>query len=635
MEAVQMRFPFAAFVGQERAKQALLLASLHPRLGGVLLLGGTGSGKSTLVRSLPAIWQTMKLVEVPLNITEDRLFGSMDITATLHAGRQVFGPGLLKAADGQVVHIDDAALLRPDILHAIVDAMTQGRQVIEREGFSGTYETAFTVVATLQAGEEALPAAIMDRFGLCAVLEPEDDLLQRQEIVRRVLAYEQNPAPFIKQFARETTALQTKWQAARQRLCSVTASEAMLQLAAQMALQARCAGYRGEWFLLETAKAVAAWEERTYVLPSDLEAAAYWVLPHRSRAPEDATSGNNEASAAETEQNEPPASAEQQADSPEHSAPPDSATADSMAGVAETASKPEDADDAADASGQEAAEQTAAVGTHQSLTLRLDLAQTQQKRSGSGKRSVTRTDLRQGRYVRANIPKGKVTDLAFDATVRAAAPWQCLRARGNGLLTICQEDLRQKVREKRIGHTFLFVVDASGSMGAKERMSAVKGAVCAMLQDVYQKRDQVGMIAFRRQTAEVLLPITRSVDLAQKSLQYLPTGGKTPLAAGLSAALDMVGRMRRREKELEPVLVLVTDGRANSAPKAGEAVAEALAAAQKIRDAHIPSVVIDTERDFIKLGIAPAVAAAMGAACYPLQQLSGEAIVRIARLAER
>ena len=262
----------------------------------------------------------------------------------------------------------------------------------------------------------------------------------------------------------------------------------------------------------------------------------------------------------------------------------------------------------------------------------LDMGRDQINRKGTGKRSLTKTDMKQGRYVRAEIPKNKVDDLAFDATIRAAAPYQRHRPRNNCAINIQQTDLRQRIREKRIGTTFLFVVDASGSMGAQERMKAVKGAIFAMLQEAYQKRDKVGMIAFRRNVAEELLPITRSVDLAQKRLAELPTGGKTPLAEGLAQAFITLDMLKRKEPDAEPVLVLVTDGRANSVVQQGEdPVESAVKLAQQIHKAKITSVVIDTETDFIKLGVARQVAAAMGANYYKLKQLSQGDILHIVK----
>ena len=225
----------------------------------------------------------------------------------------------------------------------------------------------------------------------------------------------------------------------------------------------------------------------------------------------------------------------------------------------------------------------------------------------------------------------KTDDIAFDATLRAAAPYQRFRKKDGKALSIYVEDIRQKVREKRIGTTFLFDVDASGSMGARERMTAVKGAIFQLLEEAYQKRDRDGMIAFRRDKADLLLPVTRSIELAKKCLETLPTGGRTPLPQALEKALMTLELERRKDKHLDAVLILVTDGRTNRAGKDGDPVAEALALGAKIRQARIPSVVIDTEQDFVKLGIARELAAAMGAAYYTLKGLTQEKIIRVVR----
>ena len=197
-------------------------------------------------------------------------------------------------------------------------------------------------------------------------------------------------------------------------------------------------------------------------------------------------------------------------------------------------------------------------------------------------------------------------------------------------MTIYRQDWRKKIREKRIGSTFLFVVDASGSMGARERMKAVKGTVMALLQDAYQKRDKVGLIAFRRDHAELLLPITRSVDLAQKCLKQLPTGGKTPLAEGMLMALEVLQALKRREQDVQPVVVLVTDGRANSRSSGQtDAVTAALEVSRQLGETGVHSLVIDTEQDFIKLGIAGKIAQQLGGAYYKLAELSAQKMIQI------
>ena len=395
----------------------------------------------------------------------------------------------------------------------------------------------------------------------------------------------------------------------------------MMQLAAQYCAQANSAGHRAELFLLEAARAIAALAARDYLLPADMERAAYFVLPHRMRQenslppPPPEPPENEEPQDEDAAQNPPPP----QNEPLDQSDPPNQA---------DDAKEPPPPDQG------EAEERTADIDRQFSAAqMKVDLPQDRHARQGSGKRSLTRTDLKQGRYVRTSLPPGILTDLAFDATLRAAAPFQSTRPRGRCAITIHKADLRQKVREKRIGNVFLFVVDASGSMGARERMRAVKGAIFAMLQDAYQKRDQVAMIAFRRATAEVLLPVTRSIELAQKCLALLPTGGKTPLAEGLDQAMLLLHNLKRREKHVRPVLVLITDGRANSSPAGQDAVGEAMTVAKKIGAAGFPSVVIDTETDFISLGVAQKVAAEMGATYYHLAELSDSAVIHIAQQA--
>lgn len=413
-----------------------------------------------------------------------------------------------------------------------------------------------------------------------------------------------------------------------------------MQLAAQLCAKACCAGHRAELFLLEAAKAVAALAKRSYLMPADIDVAAQFVLPHRRReeappqSPPDSSPNQDESE--DSSQDEPPENEDSSDDEPDSPPPPPPDMGDDEQREEEQSPEESDSEEQTtppdqSANDGEVPEKTADIDHSFPFSqMVLDLPQDRQIRRGSGKRNLTRTDVRQGRYVRSTLPHGPLTDLAFDATVRAAAPYQKIRPAGHCRMTILPEDLRQKVREKRIGNTFLFVVDASGSMGARERMRAVKGAIFSMLQEAYQKRDQVGLIAFRRKTAEVMLPITRSVDLAQKCLQKLPTGGKTPLAEGLYAAQTMLSSMQHREKELRPVVILVTDGRANSSGEGNDqAVDEAIQAAKKIGVTGISSVVIDTENDFIKFGVAKVIAREMGSTYYRLKDLSDQNIIHI------
>lgn len=629
-------YPFAAVVGQEEAKKALLIALVNPKAGGLLIGGRKGTAKSVLSRSTRELIGGRKLIDLPLNVTEDMLFGSIDIEYAVSKGQKRFAPGILARANGNILYIDEVNLLRQELLLAVLDANAAGINQVERDGISFTHPVNLTVLATMNPEEGVLPQHILDRFGMYVDVQSETDIDQRVQIMQRALAFSKDMGAFHKQYAEATQALAAKVAGAVKLLPQVQLSDAMIILAANMVSQALCAGHRAELYLLEAAKALAALSERTYVLPKDVEEAAQFVLPHRMRKPpepepEEQEGENSEQDNQEQEEEDSSDDNENNAQDDNSLPPPFDNNANN--GAEDNEQNENNQQEQQDNNNKPAPEEQIA-DIDRSFRLPkmvLDLGKDRNIRRGSGKRSTTRTDLKQGRYVRAELPKNKVEDLAFDATIRAAAPYQKMRENNGCALNIKPEDLRQKVREKRIGNTFLFAVDASGSMGAKERMRAVKGAIFYMLQEAYQKRDRVGMIAFRRQKAEVLLPITRSVDLAQKCLAELPTGGKTPLADGLAQALMMLSMLNKKDSELEPILILVTDGRANAAEAGEDPVESALKMAGKIFKAKIISVVIDTETDFIKLGLAKRIAAAMGANYYSLQRLSKDNIISIVR----
>ena len=632
-------YPFTAVVGLEQVKRAILIALVNSHAGGLLIGGRKGTAKTTLVRAAQELLAPRKIIELPLNVTEDMLFGSIDIEYAVSKGERRFLPGILGKANDNVLYIDEANLLRQELLTAVLDANTAGFNHVERDGISFTHEVNYTVIGTMNPEEGILPGHILDRFGMYVDVQGEVEIDNRVEIIKRALAYGKDIADFRKQYAESVAELRELVNVSRETLKQVEVTEAMMQLAAQMCAQAFCAGHRAEIYLLEAARAIAALEKRTYILPKDMQEAAVYVLAHRMRTPPETQEMEQE----QQQNEEPEENQEQEQNQDEASEQSDE--------LPPPPPLPDNEDDGSDENSDENNEQDEKQEQEQNSNqlapeeqiadidrsfripkLVLDMGKNTTLRRGSGKRSATKTDLKQGRYVRAELPKAKVEDLAFDATIRAAAPYQKMREANGCALNIQKEDLRQKVREKRIGNTFLFAVDASGSMGARERMRAVKGAIFYMLQDAYQKRDRVGMLAFRRQKAEVLLPITRSVDLAQKCLAEMPTGGKTPLADGLATALLTLARLNKKDSELEPILVLVTDGRANAVEEdGGDPVTAAIKMAEKIRKAKITSVVIDTENDFIKLGVAKKVAQAMGASYYSLSQLSKEQILRIVR----
>lgn len=633
---MQTIYPFAAIVGQEQAKRAVLAALVNPRAGGLLIGGCKGSAKTLLVRSSSALLGKQQLINLPLNITEDMLFGSIDIEYAVSKGAKRFAPGLLSRANGNIIYIDEANLLRSELLTAVLDTAASGINCVERDGISYSEQLQFTVIGSMNPEEGTLPSHILDRFGMYVDVQGSKEISERVEIMHRILQFEQNPQSFCNTYAKETNDLKEQLEKAQELLAEVNITEAMMTLAAQMCAQAFCAGHRAEIYLLETARALAALAGRTYILPQDMDDAAQLVLVHRMRKPPEQQEEQQENTEQEPEEdnleNQDDESQDNDDDDCQLPPPPSNEDEDNGQDDDDDDNEREDEDNPPDENQLAPEERIADIDKHFKMPkMLLDLGKNRAIRRGSGKRSTTRTDYKQGRYVRAELPKGKVEDLAFDATIRAAAPMQKLREDNGCALNIKSEDMRQKVREKRIGNTFLFAVDASGSMGARERMRAVKGAIFYMLQEAYQKRDRVGMIAFRRQAAELLLPITRSVDMAQKCLAQMPTGGKTPLADGLSKALLTLSLLNKRDKEMEPVLILLTDGRANAVAEGDDPIASALKMAEKIREAKITALVIDTESGFIKLGLAKKIAAAMGASYYTLQNLSKEDIIHIVK----
>ena len=622
----------------EKAKEAILLTLVNPFAGGLLLSGEKGTGKSTLVRSarelVDAPW-----VEIPISITEDRLFGSIDAEEAIRSGHKKLLPGLIDEADKGIIYIDDVNLLRDDLLSAVLNIREAGGYRLERDGLSEQRDTSFTVLAVMNPESGTLSSSSLDRFGLFAQADPSYDDETRLEIIRRVLDFEKDGIAFRAKWQEETDALKKKIKDARDALSKVEVSAAMIQLAAVYTLKAHVAGHRADIYLIEAARAEAALEGRKYVLPKDLEKAAEFVLPHRMRKAEEQQGQPSEEMPQEhpEEDNKPQQEEEQQTPQDNEFSHPPEAQPPQI--------NTEDADDSSPEQNQDNAQMSNPRGQSRERIDDADLhanlppmwiepSKDRKPKKGSGKRSLTMTDLMQGRYVRAEIPKAKTSDIAFDATLRAAAPYQKARPSNGCAVVIRKDDLRSKVREKRTGNIFLFVVDASGSMGARERMKTVKGVIFKILLDAYQKRDRVGMVAFRENQAEVLLPVTRSVDFAQKKLATMPTGGKTPLAKGLLKAEDVLDMLYRQDANQDPVMILITDGRATSSLNKGtNPVTDALEEAKRIGRRNIPVAVIDTESGFIKLGLAKKLAKAMGASYFQVDKISEDQLLHIWRTA--
>ncbi|ABW19859.1 VWA domain-containing protein [Alkaliphilus oremlandii] len=612
-------FPFAAVCGQERVKKALILNVINPNIGGVLISGEKGTAKSTLVRGLANIIGDRAVINLPLNITEDRLVGSVDINKAIQYGRKELEEGILKKAHHQFLYIDEVNLLSAYIVNILLEVASTGVNIIEREGISYQHDSKFSLIGSMNPEEGTLGSQFIDRFGLYVETKGEEDLNIRLEIMKRRLAYEKNPEGFCKSWAVASKAVEMNIREATNLLNYVRITEADYQLASDIGKEGRCAGHRAEIILIEAARAIAAFNKRTYITQEDMKEASFYVLPHRMREQVsiEEVIEKNKASDSLAENRA------EESHHQNHSGEIDS-SADKPISNGDYDGDSEHGDSSAEGSvSSHTVEDIEAFGEDLSMDM---VWQSRFAVKGSGKRNKVKTDSKEGRYIRYRIPKGRPKDIAFDATFRIAACSQGGRNREGLSLVIRSGDIREKVREKHTGATILFVVDASGSMGAKRRMGAVKGAVLSLLNDAYQKRDNVGIIAFRKDGADTLLNITRSVDLAQKCLTNLPTGGKTPLASGLYKAYELLKIDRIKNADALQYIVLVSDGKGNVPLFSENAIEDAYHVGEKIRNENIKSMVLDTENGYIQLGFAKKLAEKMDSAYIKMNHISSKEI---------
>ncbi|MFD9621451.1 putative cobaltochelatase [Streptomyces virginiae] len=675
-------FPFSAVVGQDDLRLALLLNAVSPAVGGVLVRGEKGTAKSTAVRALsallpqvdvvpgcrfscapaapdpscpdgphesgPGALRPARMVELPVGASEDRLVGALDIERALAEGVKAFEPGLLADAHRGILYVDEVNLLHDHLVDVLLDAAAMGASYVEREGVSVRHAARFLLVGTMNPEEGELRPQLLDRFGLTVEVAASREPAQRVEVVRRRLAYEDDPAGFATRWAGDEHEVRARVVAARALLPKVSLGDtALLQIAAT------CAGFevdgmRADIVMARTATALAAWAGRTDVRKEDVRQAALLALPHRRRrnpfdAPgldEDMLDRILDEFPDEDPEPEGPDDSGPEDDGPDGGpggTPPQgdgSQDPDTPAETPETGEAPAEAPEAPQPAAQEAAgpEQAAVRAAEPFRTKMLSVPGLGE--GASGRRSRARTA--HGRTTGAQRPRGHLTKLHLAATIQAAAPHQKARGRDGRGLVIRKDDLRQATREGREGNLVLFVVDASGSMAARQRMSAVKGAVMSLLLDAYQRRDKVGLITFRGATAELALPPTSSVDAAAARLEQLPTGGRTPLAAGLLKAHEVLRIERLRDPSRRPLLVVVTDGRATSAGNVGgrtDSSPRELAghSARLLQAGGVASVVVDCESGPVRLGLAGVLAQDLGGPSVTLDGLRADSLAGLVK----
>ncbi|GIW11526.1 MAG: magnesium chelatase [Dehalococcoidia bacterium] len=652
-------YPFSAVVGQEQMRLALLLNAVSPLIGGVLIRGEKGTAKSTVARALAALLpeqpvvvgcpfgcappelcgehasaqqrgealsltsRPVPVVELPSNATEDRLAGTLDLSAALQEGKKRFEPGLLAAANRGILYVDEVNLLSDHLVDLLLDAAAMGVHTVEREGVSFQHPARFLLIGTMNPEEGELRPQLLDRFGLCVEVRGLASVEERVEVMRRRAAFEADPVGFAAQWATEEQRLRDQIMRAHTLLPHVQVEETLLRLIATIALELGVDGHRADLVVLRTARALAAYEGRLAVTPADVRRAAELALPHRlRRRPFEEPREHAERLQEMLERHCPTGSVP----------PPDEHVPgplpDPPLPPAER-SRREGRDDQPPAPPSlpptsAPPDRPATIGSPLALP-DLPLVRDRQPRASAGRREQSLTSEARGRVVRAAFPHQPTDDLALAATIRAAAAHP--PAPGAALaVSVEPEDLRQNVRQRKVGAEILFVVDASGSMGAQRRMEAAKGAVLTLLTEAYQRRDRVGMVVFRGQGAELLLPFTASVEVAHRQLRALPTGGRTPLAAGIAQALQLVQQPHPRAKRAYRVVVLITDGRANVPLADGSPVEDALHLARQLGESGVTTLVLDPESGFPSFGLARQLAEAARATYVRLADLSAEAI---------
>ncbi|MFD5655387.1 putative cobaltochelatase [Streptomyces sp. NPDC127039] len=657
-------YPFTAIVGQDDLRLALLLNAVAPNIGGVLARGEKGTAKSTTVRALSTLLPELEvvagcrfacdpgapdpgcpdgphraggsvtrpssMVELPVGASEDRLIGALDIERALTEGVKAFEPGLLASANRGILYVDEVNLLHDHLIDVLLDAAAMGASYVEREGVSVRHAARFLLVGTMNPEEGELRPQLLDRFGLTVEVAASREPDQRVEVVRRRLAYDDDPAGFAARWADEEAAVRARIVAARELLPSVRLGDGALRQIAATCAAFEVDGMRADIVMARTATALAAWAGRTEVLAEDVRQAALLALPHRRRRnPFDAPGidedkldetleefGGQDGQGEDGDDDPDPGPGGGPGGQPE----PD----DAPQGDGDAAARPDAGEGGEPQPAGGAGEQSPARSAEPFRTKVLSVPGLGE--GAAGRRSRARTE--HGRTTGARRPRGALTKLHLAATVQAAAPHQRARGRSGPGLVVRRDDLRQAVREGHESNLVLFVVDASGSMAARQRMSAVKGAVLSLLLDAYQRRDKVGLVTFRGSAADVALPPTSSVDAAAVRLESLPTGGRTPLAAGLLRAHEVLRVERLRDPARRPLVVVVTDGRATGGP---EPVALATRAARLFAAEGTASVVVDCESGPVRLGLAGQLAGELGGTAVTLDELRADSIAGLVK----
>ena len=608
-------YPFSAIVGHDQLRLALLLCAVRPEIGGALIRGEKGTAKSTAVRGLAALLSAATgnadagLVEMPLGATEDRVIGSLDLQRVLRDGEHAFSPGLLARAHGGVLYVDEVNLLHDHLVDVLLDAAAMGRVHIERDGISHSHDARFVLIGTMNPEEGELRPQLLDRFGLTVDVHASRDVDVRVQVIRRRMAYEADPDAFAERYAEADAELAGRIAAARALVDDVVLPDNELRRIAALCAAFDVDGMRADLVVARTAAAHAAWRGANAVEEQDIRVAAELALPHRRRRDPFDDPGIDRDQLDEALAR---AGVEDPQPDPEPDPPGGGQSANDLAPQTNSHSPKPSAPPTKPSAPPSKVFRTRALtvpGVGEGAPGRRSRA-----RNASGK-VVTAAD--------AGDTSSGAHGLHLFATLLSAAE----RA-GDGPLRPRPDDIRRAIREGREGNLVIFVVDASGSMAARDRMAAVGGATLSLLRDAYQRRDKVAVITFRQRDARLLLPPTSSAHIAGRRLARFDTGGKTPLAEGLLAARELIVRERARDRARRPLVVVLTDGRATVGP---DPLGRSRIAAARLLAEGAAAVVVDCETSHVRLGLARRLARQLGAPTVRLEQLHADHLTRAVR----
>jgi len=640
-------YPFTAIVGQEMMKLALILNAINPNIGGVLIQGMKGTAKSTAVRALADILpeidvlkkcrfncnphdenqmclkckenyedhnineddiesKKMNVITLPINATEDRVVGTIDMKKALVEGIKALEPGILAEANRNILYIDEVNLLADNVADVLLDSAAMGVNIIEREGISFHHPAQFILVGTMNPEEGNLRPQLLDRFGLSVKVERIQDIEQRVKIVQLVEEFQLDPEEFCEKYADQQQELKERIIKAQEILDKVEISEEKLKKIAAICIEFQTDGHRADITITRTAKTIAAFNERKTVEEEDIKIAAKLALDHRMRRLPFEDQVLDEEKIEEM--------IEQDFEN-------------------NTIEEGENTDELPSEEIMNVREEQFDIGKDTNAEQIIEDKRIREEMNTSGKRLLHPTKSSRGKYVGGEKPKDfnftGANDIALNETFnKAALDNENRNALMSGdSLTILEDHIHIKRRMGKSSYLIIFCVDASGSMGVKNRMKAVKGAIFSILQTNYIHRDKVALVVFRKEKAEVILPPTRSTDLAYKMLKEIPTGGTTPLVEGLTKAVDLALEEKRKQTGYIPLIVLLSDARGNV--YYNDAMNDLMKTGAYIAQNELDMIILDTENSDVSLGISKKLSDAAEAIYYHIDDLNEQELNNI------